>query len=405
MSTLVRSRPSKYKRMASNLRQEPAQSKSKSSLARRHGDTEKTQNCRSFSTIRINPAHSALPAPRMEKGLALSSKCSRGFTLIELLITVVILGILGIIWAGSMGGALTAYNTAQDADQESINHRLGSVLLDYAATISKTGDLPEPSTNGSVRFAITDGTIAPLEAMLVQARIRPALARGDGSAADNVRVFDTVTGQSLAVPLYNTFGPMVTLTYTEAVIYSTHCMRTETCNTTGTGGVPGSTGHLTSTNLSTFALGGDDFGLERISTLAVQKQKLQQTADNIDAIRTRMQELFRERQRTANANDTTNFYPRCVVACPTAALSTTSDCHNDGWYRLDIGDILSQIGLINTVNGLNAWGGQIHYCPDYDPTGAAGNDAPPHFAALRILTSPSAGGHPTNATTNTIIPF
>lgn len=332
----------------------------------------------------------------------------RGFTLIELLITVILTGVLLMIWAGSNDGATTALNNAKDAEQEALNKRLGSVLLDYAASISPTGEFPAPYTSGNVKFAITDlNPNTPLQALLVEARIRPLEANGDGSPADNVRVYQTATGLSMKIPLYHTFGPMMTLTYAEAVIVATHCPRAAACNTTGTGGVPGATGAFLDTNRSTYTLTGDDYGLTRVSTLAIQKQKLAQTADNIDAIRTRFQELFRERQRTANANDTTNFFPRQKSPVAAAAMGTTPDCHNDGWFRLDNSDILGQIGLINTVNGKTAWGGQIHYCPDYDALGTEANDAPPHFAALRILTNPSAGGSPLSGsnTGSTIIPF
>lgn len=333
----------------------------------------------------------------------------KGFTLVELIITILVLGGLTIVFMQNWAGGITAASAAADAEQEAINHRLGSVLLDYAANaaINPTGDLPVPYTSGNIRYAISDGSNANLQALLVQARIRPALANGDGTPADNVRVYQTVVGQTLTVPLWNTFGPAITLTYSEAVIFSTHCQRSATCNSVGTGGIPGNSGIFSASNLSTYNLTGDDYGLERLSTLAIQKQKLQQTADNIDAIRTRLQELFRERQRTASANDTTNFFPRQLVVVSTAAMGNTADCHNDGWYRLDNSDILTQLSLPNSINGLTAWGGQIHYCPDYDATGVKAADAPPHFAALKILTSPSAGGNPPAGSNagSTIIPF
>lgn len=332
----------------------------------------------------------------------------RGFTLLELLIVTIITGVLGLIWASENGGSMTAFNAARDAEQDSLNKRISSVLLDYAASSSPTGDLPAPYTNGTTKNVVFDGANAALQALLVQARIRPVEANGDGSPADNVRVYQTATGLTTTVPLYNTFGPVLTLTYSEAVIVATHCQRVSTCNTTGTGGIPGTSGIFNAGNLGTYALTGDDFGLSRISTLAIQKQKLAQTADNIDAIRTRMQEYFREKQRLASATDTSNFFPRQLVVVAAASVGTTNpDCRNDGWYRLDNSDILSQVGLVKTVNGLTAWGGQIHYCPDYDASGVKAADAPPHFAALRILTSPSAGGSPPagNNTTSTIIPF
>lgn len=350
-----------------------------------------------------HPFHpSRHPRAQRAKALSCPPRLERGVTLLELMIALVVISALTLIWAGTTDDAFTAGSAAQDANQDALNKRLASVLLDYAATVGTTGDLPAPYTNGTTKKVIYDGTNTALQALLVQARIRPVEANGDGTAADNVRVYQTATGLTVNVPLYNTFGPILTLTYAEGIIVATHCARTATCNTVGTGGVPGNSGAFTSANLATYALTGDDFGLARFSTLAIQKQKLTQSADNIDTIRVRMQEYFRERQRNATANDTTNFYPRDAGA---VSLGTTADCHSDGWYRLDNTTVLAQVGLVNTVNGKNAWGGQLHYCPDYDPTGAAGADAPPHYAAVRILSSPSTGGNPTNATVNTVIPF
>lgn len=330
------------------------------------------------------------------------AKAQRGFTLIELLIAVIVMGVLLSIWAAGRGDAHTAFDTAREADQEAINKRLASVLLDYAATVSPIGELPTPST-GMYSSAIPY-TLTALQALLVEARIRPADAASDGSAAQNLRVYQTVTGQTITVPLYGTFGPVMTLTYTEASIHSTYCAQAASCNT----GVPGNSGTLTASNLSSYGVLSDDYGLTRFSTLAIQKQKLAQTAENIDAIRTRMQELFRERQRTANASDTTNFYPTEIHALG-ATGGKTANCNNTGWFSLSTSDILTQIGLVPTVNGKTAWGGEIQYCPDYDALEPSSwtTATPPHFAALRLLTNPSTGGSPTYANNagSTIIPF
>lgn len=325
----------------------------------------------------------------------------RGFTLFELLIVTIVTGVLGVIWASQTGGAFTAASNAHDAEQEAVNKRLASVLLDYAASISPTGDLPAMYTSGNVIKALPPND-TNLNALLVQARLRPSEAQDDGSAGQNVRVYQKASPLNLNLPLYTTFGPVMTLTYAEAVIYATQCVRSAACNSN----IPGSSGTFDTTSLNTFVLTTPDYGLARFSTLAIQKQKLAQTADTIDLIRTRIQEYYRERQRNALASDTTNFYPR-----PNPLVGSsykTNDCNNDGWYPLDATNILTQLGLTPTVHGKTAWGGTLFYCADYDPTqtGSTYSDTPPHFAALRILTNPSSGGSATatNATA-TVIPL
>jgi hypothetical protein len=331
-------------------------------------------------------------------------------TLFDLILAMVVFGVLSAIYSGQMGTAFAAFDIAQDEEQEALNKRLASVLLDYAATVSPIGKLPAPYTLGTTKNAILDDADTELQALLVEARINPREANGDGTGKDYVRVYQRASDLTTNVPLYGATGPAITLTYQEAVILSTHCQRADTCNTTGTGGIPGFSGKFDSTNLTTYAVTDDDFGLARISTLSLQKHKLSRTVDNIDAIRTRLQELFRERQRQAAASDTSNFYPRQITTVAAAAVGPTTDCHNGGWYRLDNSDILKQIGLNPSEYGVNAWGGQIHYCPDYDALGTAGADAPPHFAALRILKTPSDGASPeiatgTHLTKNIVISF
>lgn len=330
-----------------------------------------------------------------------TARSQRGFTLVELLIVTIITGVLGVIWASETGGAFTAASNAHDAEQEAVNKRLASVLLDYAASISATGDIPAMYTSGNVIKALPPND-ANLNALLVQARLRPSEAQDDGSAGQNVRVYQKASPLTINLPLYTTFGPVMTVTYAEAVIYSTQCVRSAACNS----GTPGSSGVFDTGTLNTFALTTPDYGLARLSTLAVQKQKLAQTADTIDLIRTRIQEYYRERQRNALASDVTNFYPR---PSPLVASSyKTNDCNDDGWYALDTTNILTQVGLIPAVHGKTTWGGTIFYCADYDPTqtGTPYVDTPPHFAALRLLTNPSSGGSATatNATA-TVIPL
>lgn len=325
----------------------------------------------------------------------------QGFTLLELLLVTVIVGVMSIVWSSNNGGAFTAAANAHDTEQEAINKRIANVLIEYASSISPIGDFPAPYTSGQYNKAVPIAD-TNLNALLVQARIRPTDAQDDGSAAQKVRVYQKASPININIPLYTTFGPAITVTYAEAVLYATQCSRTNACNSNN----PGNTGTFDTTNLTTFALAGDDYGLVRISTLATQKQKLAQTADTLDLIRTRIAEYTRERQRLAMANDTTNFYPRPTPSV--AAAYKTNDCNNDGWYPLDTTNILTQVGLIPSQHGKTAWGGAIHYCADYDPTqtGATYTDTPPHFAALRILTNPSAGGSPTNNNaTATIIPM
>lgn len=356
-------------------------------------------NLRPASTHDLSPQNSPIRAliPRLGRQPA---RTQRGFTLFELLIVTIVTGLLGVIWASENGGAFTAAANAHDAEQEALNKRLASVMLDYAASISPTGDLPAVYTSGSINKALPLND-TNLNALLVQARIRPSDAQDDGSAGQNVRVYQKASPLNINLPLYTTFGPSMTLTYAEAVIYATQCRRGESCNST-----PGASGTFDTTTLTTFVLATPDYGLARFSTLAIQKQKLAQTADTIDLIRTRIQEYYREKQRNALASDTTNFYPRPV---PIVGSSyKTNDCNNDGWYPLDTTNILTQLGLTPTVQGRTAWGGTIFYCADYDPTqtGTAYTDTPPHFAALRILTNPSSGGSATatNATA-TVIPL
>lgn len=319
-------------------------------------------------------------------------KHAQGFSLIEIIISMVVLGVLMLILSQNSDGALSAFSVAQDEEQEAINKRLASVALDYAATATLTGKLPTPEP-AKYQFNLTGLTpaVTTLKALLVEARITPREANDTPQYA---RVYQVATPPDINVPLYGATGPAVTLSYEEGIIVATHCRRDEACNTP----IPGASGVFDTSTFDTYTLQGEDFGLARFSTLGLQKLKLARTAENIDTIRTRMQEIFRERQRQTDANSTTNFFPRPAVF-PSAI--TTTYCSNAGWFNLD-DEILGQIGLTAT-HGLTAWGGKIQYCPDFDPANN-GLDEPPHFAALRILSNPSTGGDP-DAANSLVIPF
>lgn len=328
----------------------------------------------------------------------------QGFTLIEALISLTLLGILTFLFGGTIGSALSLKKTADQDRQSFTNQAIGGVLLDYARTISATGQLPAPINSGAVRYGIYDAD-ANLFTLLTQARIGRTEINGDGLAADNVRVYQLIDGLTQTVPLIAQSGPAVTLTYQQAAIYSTACPRAGTCNTVGgPGGIPGVSGIYQASNLSTWGLTGTDYGLTMISTFALQRQMLNVTVDRLYTIRDKMALYVAEKQRAVAASDTTNYYPRPTVAAPASQMGTTTDCHNstagDGWYRLDNSNILTQIGLSTTEHGKTAWGGQIHFCPDYDIAGTAGNDQPPHYAALRISNTPVTTLNPTGSATN-----
>lgn len=310
----------------------------------------------------------------------------------EILLALIVLAVLSLAMSGSIGQAFAMFNVAKDEEQAAINKRLASVALDYAATISATGKLPASYSSGNTINALYDGANAEMQALLTEARINPREANGDGNGQDRARVYQVSASLQSTVPMYGVSGPGVTLDYEQAVIYSTQCGRDEACNLAGVESVPGYSGRYQASNLGTFALSGSDYGLTKFSTLSIQKMKLAKTVEKIDAIRTKLQEIFRERQRAAAASDITNHYPLQITTVPAASVGTTTDC--SAWYRLDNSDILRQIGMQPSDGGFTAWGGQIHYCADYDPIGTSPANTPPHFAALRINKNVSTGAAP-----------
>lgn len=342
-------------------------------------------------------------------------KRQRGFTLVELLIVVIVIGIVTVLMAPTFSSLVTAQKQLYAEKHRLNNQLIGNALLSYAANSTQYGRLPAPYTGGvytSTVYNPADATAAgvALSTALIQSGINPAEINDDATAARKVRVYQLVAGLTQQLPLYFQSGPLVTLTYDYGAIYLTECESNNAlCNPTPASGVPGSSAVLTAANHATWATASTDGPAYFVSSLPIQKQMLATTVQRLDKVRDTLLGYLRTQQVTAAGGDTTNWFPNEAGAAAAGSLAgatpgTNQDCR-DGWYDLSSGAVavLPTVGLAKEEFGRTAWGGTIEYCRDYDPTGAAAPDAPPHYAALRILTNVSAGGAPSSVPGNNIV--
>lgn len=325
----------------------------------------------------------------------------RGFTLIELLISVVVVGILMIAMSPVYTALASSSQRAYVETGKMVNQNIVSAILSYAANSTTLGTLPAPYTgSGYVSTVYNSGDTSPAGVALAQelskAGLTPGSINDDGTAAANVRVYQLVSGLSQQVPLYFQSGPLVTLTYQYGAVYLTGCPKaTASCNPSATG-IPGESSLLTSGNYTTWSTSGTDLTPYIVSTLNLQKAMLITTVQRIDKVRDSLLSYFRSQQITAAAGDVTNWYPTSSSSLAGQTPGTNQGCR-DGWYSLSGSTVLTNIGLASTEFGATAWGGDIQYCRDYDPTGTKTPDASPHYAALRINKSVSSGIAPSSS--------
>ncbi len=336
----------------------------------------------------------------------LCMKKRSGFTLVELLTVVMIIGVITVMMGPTFYALMTAQESAYLEKHRLNNQLIGVALLNYAAHSTQYGRLPLPYTGGGYTKTIYnpgDTTAAgiALTQTLTQSGINPVEINDDGKAAKNVRVYQLATPLSLTMPLYFLSGPKVTLTYDYGAIYLTACsIDNNTCNPTASSGIPGSSPVLTAINFNTWTTGGTDGPAFFISSLPLQKQMMVTTAQRLDKVRDSLLSYFRAQQITAAGGDDTNWYPNETGAAAAGSKTGQTPANNqecrDGWYDLSNASIkvLPTAGLAPEEFGKTAWGGTIEYCRDYDPTGVQTPDAPPHYAAIRMLKNVSIGGTP-----------
>lgn len=343
----------------------------------------------------------------------------RGFTLVELLIAVMVIGIMTIMLAPTFNSLVTAQRSAYDEKHRLNNQLIGAGLLNFAANSAVFGRLPAPYTGGGYTktvYNVADGSALGIQLTqaLTQTGVSPAEINDDATASHAVRVYQLVQGLTQSVPLYFQSGPAVTLTYDFGALYMTACpLATTSCNPTPATGVPGTSTAMTAANYSTWTTAGTDGAPFFVSSLPVQKQMLATTVQRLDKVRDSLLSYFRAEQVTAAGGDTTNWYPNQAGAAAAGTLSGASPSTNqgcrDGWYNLSDATVtvLATVGLAQQEFGATAWGGPIQYCRDFDPTGTKTANAPPHYAAIRILRNVSGGGAPDAAVAgnNVVVTF
>lgn len=333
----------------------------------------------------------------------------KGFTLIELLITVIVIGVVTALMSPVLGDLISSQRQAYNEKHNLNNQLIAKGLTDFARNTSPTGRLPAPYTGAGFNSTIYNPANGSADGLaltqaLTQTGVNVNEINTDGTSARMLRTYQLLTTPTLTTPLFFQSGPLVDLTYDFGVIYLTQCGFTSACNT----GIPGTSPQLTLANLATYATAGTDGRAQFVSSLPVQKEMLEKSTARLERIRLTMLGYFRAKQISAAAGDQTNHYVN-QAGLPAngtlagAAPASNQGCH-DGWYSLAANpSILLTVGLSPEEFGRTAWGGEVQYCRDYNPTGAGAPNTAPHYGAIRINRSVSTGANPSPTPANNIV--
>ena len=328
-------------------------------------------------------------------------KKQQGFTLVELVITVVILGVILAALSPYFSSQVTAAKNTYAMQQFRNNVYVGKSLITYAANPLGTspGVLPLPYTGGGYTSTVYNpGDVSAnglaLSQQVMASTINPTQINDDGTAGASVRVYQLVSGLTIASPMYFRSGAVVTLTYQYGAVYMTACNKGDvSCNPNPVSGIPGASPVMTAANYATWKTTGTDLPAYTFSTLPLQRNMLTTTVQQLDELRDKFVSDFSANQITAIAGDATNWYPSGATSLSGKTPAINQGCR-DGWYSLATSTVLANINVSTAKYAKTAWGGVVEFCRDYDATGTKLPNASPHAAAIRINVNVSAGVAP-----------
>ncbi|MCF6783437.1 type II secretion system protein [Stutzerimonas stutzeri] len=335
--------------------------------------------------------------------------CSQqGFTLIELMITVSILGAIFAITGPIISSAFTMMEGAKRDEVLLNNQKLAAGMMSYARN-SNGGRLPPHYTGNGIRYGLynPEGN-ADLSLELRNTGVPVNAINTDGSALENVKVYQVVSDLDYVMPFYGTTGAPVTLRYDVGSITQTLCAKSGSCNT----GKPGASAVMSkaNNNVASWMPTPPDYGAVVFSTLPEQKEMLRLTVARVNRLSDRLTSEFYTRMRLASADSTSNFYPApSNSGAPNLSgrnPGTNMGCH-DGWYTLSATNVnvLAQMGMDRSEYGVTAWGGPIAYCRDYEPGAASTVNAgkAPHYSALRLARNLSSAADTASLPENQVV--
>ena len=326
-------------------------------------------------------------------------KQDRGFTLLEVLFSMIIFAIASSSLVGVLGIAKRDQQAAYQNQVFRDNLEIANAFRRWAANVNN-GRLPDPYSDGRTH------TLAPVNLIpsssepnllvlldyLASGRMSSRNYNSDGTTAEQAKVYQKITHLSFAQPINGVSGETVTLLYDRGVIYQTTCSKYAPCNS----GLVGSSPVYTASNWESVF---PDLKPVEFSTLDIQQKLWGDTWTQMKELRFKIRQAYSSSILAATAGDTTNHF---FVPSSGGIDKGKLNCAT-AWYSLETTDALEHYGLIpKNIYGKTAWGGEIDYCPDFDPLGL-GENAPPHHAAIRINKNVTQGIAPDNSTVNTFV--
>lgn len=316
-------------------------------------------------------------------------KRQSGFTLIELMVTLVVLAVLGLI-VRSNQQISAQLNRRADIERQHENNRMVAAALYTIASQSKDGSLPAPYDQDGWVSAPADTSTFSSKAPFLAAGLSDDTINHDGSGLERQRVYQLLSGLISTEPVHGLTGDKVTIDYEIGVVYATKCGKgISPCSKP----VPGDSEELTTSNIDSWTVAGEDLRPVWINSYPIQKSLLEDTISRVQTIIEKGRVLYQQRQLTSAPGNPENHHPK--PSNPGATRQMGGGCHG-GWYDLNANnvDLLTQLNLSKKEYATTAWdvsGNKLEFCRDYDP-GNIGADTPPHSAAVRFKANPRKPG-------------
>lgn len=340
----------------------------------------------------------------------------KGFTLLELMVVTVLIGLIAPLINQIITTSQAARDRAYVAEESQNNRKISEAIIEWAATDAMNNSFPGldpgrlPDSPGDWTLVDSTPEFEGLRARISQVVAENAI-NTDGSIVGYQRayqIYRVEDDQAYRQRLWGSYGPELTVNYDVGTLWLSRCEDflsvSPTVEPSCGDGRPGYSPELSASEndagyYRSYEFETGDIGPVFFSTLRNQQRTVNILSNQIETLRNRLLEAFRNRAARVSGGQVSDnhFLPfdKSSLAERDPTLPDQQGCTYE-WIDLGHGlgtEILGLLGF-SADQGETPWGGQIEYCPDYNPSSSFDSDQrnqAPHAAAIRFHESVTEG--------------